>query len=86
VAAQFDGQKERAALNSFVRWLVEFEHIPAAPARAALAIKLPRAQTAEREVPKALSAERYEQLIRAAQAAILNAPLAGIRDLAIIVR
>jgi site-specific recombinase XerD len=37
-------KKERAALNSFLRWLVEFEHIPAAQARAALAIKLPRAQ------------------------------------------
>lgn len=27
-------KKERAALNSFLRWLVEFEHIPAAQARA----------------------------------------------------
>jgi integrase/recombinase XerC len=78
-------KKERAALNSFLRWLVEFEHIPAAQARAALAIKLPRAQTAEREVPKALSAEHYEQLIRAAQAAIVDEPLAGARDLAILV-
>ncbi|MCA1679882.1 MAG: tyrosine-type recombinase/integrase [Actinobacteria bacterium] len=64
---------------------MEFEHIPAAQARAALAIKLPRAQTAEREVPKALSAEQYEQLVRVAQAAVVDESLAGSRDLAIVV-
>ena len=78
-------KKERAAINSFLRWLVDFEHIPAAQARAVLAIKLPRSQVAEREAPKALSAEQYEQLIRTAQAAVVDEPLAGARDLAIIV-
>jgi site-specific recombinase XerD len=63
----------------------EAAYIPAAQARAALAIKLPRAQVAAREAPKALSAEQYEQLIRIAQAAIVDEPLAGARDLAIVV-
>ena len=77
-------KKERAALNSWFRWLVEFGHIPPAQARAALAIKLPRAQTSERETPKGLSAGEYARLIQAARAAIVDAPLAGARDLAII--
>lgn len=77
-------KKERAAINSWLRWLVEFGHIPAEQARAALAIKLPRAQQAEREQPKSLSAEQYDRLLRAAQAAIVDEPLAGARDLAIL--
>jgi len=75
---------ERAAINSWLRWLVEFGHIPAEQARAALAIKLPRAQQAEREQPKSLSAEQYDRLLRAARAAIVDEPLAGARDLAIL--
>lgn len=55
-------KRERAAINSWLRWLVEFGHIPAEQARAALAIKLPRAQQAEREQPKSLSAEQYDRL------------------------
>jgi plasmid stabilization system protein ParE len=77
-------KKERAAINSWLRWLVEFGHIPAEQARAALAIKLPRAQQAEREQPKSLSAEQYDQLLRAARAAIVDEPLAGARDLVIL--
>jgi hypothetical protein len=42
-------KKKRAALNSFLRWLVEFEHIPAAQARAVLAIKLPRTEVCDEE-------------------------------------
>ena len=77
-------KKERAALNTFLRWLVEFEHISAQQARQALAVKLPRAQQASREAPKALSAGQYDDLLRAAKAAIADDPLAGARDLAII--
>ena len=75
---------ERAAVNSLLRWLVDFEHIAPAQARAALAIKLPRAQQAPREKPKALSADEYAALLRAAQAVIVDEPLAGARDLAIV--
>jgi site-specific recombinase XerC len=77
-------KKERAALNTFLRWLVEFEHISALQARHALAVKLPRAQQAGREAPKALSAGQYDDLLRAAKAAIADDPLAGARDLAIV--
>ena len=77
-------KKERAALNTFLRWLVEFEHISALQARHALAVKLPRAQQASREAPKALSSGQYDDLLRAAKAAIADDPLAGARDLAIV--
>ena len=40
-------KKDRAALNSFLRWLAEHEHVPAAQVRDALAVRLPRAQSAE---------------------------------------
>jgi site-specific recombinase XerD len=76
--------KERAALNSWLRWLVEFEHIPALQAREALAVKLPRAEQAPREAPKALSKQQYDELARAAKAAIADDRLAGARDLAIV--
>jgi hypothetical protein len=36
-----------------------------------------RAQAPDLEVPKALSTEQYEQLIRTAQAAVVDEPLAG---------
>lgn len=75
-------KKERAALNTFLRWLVEFEHISAQQARHALAVKLPRAEQARREPAKALSTQQYEDLVRAAKAAIADDPLAGARDLA----
>ena len=77
-------KKERAALNSWLRWLVEFEHIPPLQARQALAVKLPRAEQAPREAPKALSEQQYDDLVRAAKAAIADDPLAGARDLAIV--
>jgi site-specific recombinase XerD len=77
-------KKERAALNTFLRWLVEFEHISTLQARQALAVKLPRAQQAGREAPKALSSAQYGDLLRAAKAAIAGDALAGARDLAIV--
>ena len=77
-------KKERAALNSFLRWLVEFEHISALQARQALAVKLPRAEQGRREAPKDLEEQHYDDLVRAAKAAIADDPLAGARDLAIV--
>lgn len=77
-------KKDRAALNSWLRWLVEHDRIPAGQAREALAVRLPRAERTERERPKALSAAEYERLLRAAKARIADDPLAGARDLAIV--
>ena len=78
-------KKERAALNSFLRWLVEFEHISALQARQALAVKLPRAEQGRAASARRISArQHYDDLIRAAKAAIADDPLAGARDLAIV--
>jgi len=77
-------KKDRAALNSFLRWLSEHEYLPARQAREALAVRLPRARRQTRDAPKALSAEQYQRLIREAKARIADDPLAGARDLAII--
>lgn len=80
-------KKDRAAINSFLRWLVEHDRRPAAQVREALAVKLPRAERAEdteREPPKALSAAQYERLIREAKARIADDLLVGARDLAIV--
>jgi site-specific recombinase XerD len=77
-------KKDRAALNSWLRWLVEHDHLPVGQVREALAVKLPRAQRTERETPKALSASQYERLIREAKARITDDPLVGARDVAIV--
>jgi site-specific recombinase XerD len=49
-----------------------------------LAVRLPRAEPADREPPKALSAAHYERLVRAAKARIADDRLAGARDVAIV--
>ena len=77
-------RKDRAALNSLLRWLGEHELLPARQAREALAVRLPRARRTTRETPKALSAGHYERLVREAKARIADDPLAGTRDLAIV--
>lgn len=77
-------KKDRAALNSFLRWLAEHDHVSARQAREALAVRLPRAQRTDRDAPKALSAEQYDRLIREAKARIADDPLAGARDLALV--
>ena len=76
-------KKDRAALNTFLRWLAEHDHVPARQVRDALAVQLPRARGAEqRETPKALSAGQYDRLIREAKARMTDDALAGARDLA----
>ena len=77
-------KKDRAALNSFVRYLAEHDHLPARQAREALAVRLPRARRTSREAPKALTGAQYQRLIREAKARIADDPLAGARDLAIL--
>jgi integrase/recombinase XerC len=77
-------KKDRAALNSFVHYLAEHEHLSGRQAREALAVRLPRAQRTTREAPKALTGAQYQRLIREAKARIADDPLAGARDLAIV--
>ena len=77
-------RKDRAALTSLLRWLAEHELLPARQAREALAVRLPRARRTTRETPRALSAGEYERLVREAKAPIADDPLAGTRDLAIV--
>ena len=77
-------KKDRAALNSFLRWLAAHDKVPAAQAREALAVRLPRAQRADRETPKALDEAQYERLLREAKARIADDTLRGVRDHAIV--
>jgi integrase len=79
-------KKYRAALNSFLRYLAEHEYLPARQAREALAVRLPRARRQTRDAPKGLSDEQYQRLIREAKARNADEPLAGARDLAIILK
>jgi len=67
-------KKDRAALNSFLRWLADHDHVSARQTREALAVRLPRAQRAERDAPKALSAEQYDRLIQRRAAARPRCP------------
>jgi integrase/recombinase XerD len=77
-------RKDRAALNSLLRYLADHDLLPARQAREALAVRLPRAGRATRETPKALSEGQYDRLVREAKARIPDDPLAGTRDLAIV--
>ncbi len=77
-------KKDRAALNTFLRWLADHELVPAAQARHALAVRLPRAERSAGEAPRALSGAQYERLVREAKARIADDPLAGARDLALV--
>jgi site-specific recombinase XerC len=77
-------KKDRAALNSWLRWLVEHDRIPAAQARWVRAVRLPRVEQTGREPPKALSAVQDARLVREVKARIDDDPLVGRRDLAIV--
>ena len=77
-------RKDRAALNSLLRWLADHELLPAGQAREALAVRLPRARRTARAAPKALSAGQYERLVREGKARIADDSVAGRRDLAIV--
>ena len=77
-------KKDRAAINSLLRWCAEHDELPARQVRQALGVRLPRAQRSVREDPRALSASQYERLLGEAKARIADNPLAGIRDLAIV--
>lgn len=77
-------KKDRAAINSLLRWCAEHDLLPAQQARHALAVGLPRARRAVRDDPRALATGQYERLIREAQARLTVDAVAGARDLAIV--
>ncbi len=77
-------RKDRAALNSFVRFLAEHDLIDRDQARLALARKLPGAPSGERERPKCLDDRALGALICAAEASVARDPVQGWRDVAIV--
>ena len=77
-------KKDRAALNTFLRWLADHELVSPAQARHALAVRLPAAERRGRDAPRALEREQYERLVREAKARIADDPLAGARDVALV--
>ncbi len=77
-------RKERAAINSFVRFLAEHDLVDRQQARLALARKLPGAPSGERERPKCLDDRALRALICAAEASVARDPVQGWRDVAIV--
>jgi len=77
-------RKDRAALNSFVRFLADHELIDRQQARLALARRLPAAPSGERERPKCLDDQALARLICATEATVARNPLQGWRDVAIV--
>lgn len=77
-------KKDRAAINSMLRWCADHDLLAAQQARHALAVRLPRARRAVRDDPRALSGGQYERLLREAQARVAVDAVTGARDLAIV--
>lgn len=77
-------RKDRAAINSFVRFLVEHDLVDRQQARLAQARKLPAAPSGERERPKCLDDGALARLMTAAEASVARDPLQGWRDVAIV--
>jgi len=76
-------KKERAAVNSLIRWASDQGFLDRQRANLALAVKLPRAAR-ERGVPKALSHAQARRLVIAARAQHDSDPLLALRDTTII--
>jgi len=78
-------RKERAALNSLLRWAKAHELISRQQANLALSVALPAHQPGDPESPLFLTDEQYERVILAATAARAQpGQLVALRDLAII--
>jgi len=78
-------RKERAALNSLLRWAKTHELISSQQANLALSVSLPAHHAAPPETPLFLADEQYERLILAVTAARAQpGQLVALRDLAII--
>jgi len=76
-------KKERAAVNSLIRWASDQGFLDRQRANLALSVKLPKAAR-ERDVPKALSEAHARRLVIAARAEHDSDPLLALRDSTII--
>ncbi|MFZ0042570.1 MAG: tyrosine-type recombinase/integrase [Solirubrobacteraceae bacterium] len=84
-ASEFTVRKDRAAINTFIRWLVDHEQLDAGQARLALSVQSPRPSDADaRRAIIALTVAEYERLLTQAHAQVATDPLLGWRDVAII--
>ena len=77
-------RKDRAALNSLLRWAGEHGVLERRQAELARSVRLPKARAQGREAPKALSDELYERLVAVVAAQLDRDRLMGSRDLAIV--
>ena len=77
-------RKDRAALNSLLRWAGEHGVLERRQAELARSVRLPKARAQGREAPKALSDELYERLVAVVAARLDRDRLMGARDLAIV--
>lgn len=77
-------RKERAALNSLLRWAIEHDLIDRQQGALATSVRLPKAQTAGDEAPKALDDAQYQRLIDVVTAQSARDRLIGARDLAMV--
>jgi site-specific recombinase XerD len=81
----FTVAKERSALNSWLRFLVEQDELDERQARLALAVQPPRPSQADAERPvEALEAGQYDRLVGAAERLAATEPLLGWRDVAVL--
>jgi site-specific recombinase XerD len=81
----FTVAKERSALNSFVRFLVEHDQLDERQARLALAVQSPRPNGEDaRRTIDALSAAQYDRLVGQAERLAARKPLLGWRDTAVL--
>jgi integrase len=81
----FTVRKERAALNSFLRFLLEQELVDQRQARLALAVQGPRPKDVDGRRPIAALTERqYERLVGEGERLAASEPLRGWRDVTIV--
>jgi site-specific recombinase XerD len=83
--SEFTVRKDRAAINTFIRWLVEQEQLDPRQARLALSVESPRPsdEHARRSIV-ALGVVEYERLLAHAEREVADDPLLGRRDVAIV--
>lgn len=77
-------RKDRAALNSLLRWAADHGVLERRKADLARSVRLPKARAQDREAPKALSDALYERLVAVVAAQLARNRLLGARDLAIV--
>jgi integrase/recombinase XerD len=84
-ASELTVRKDRAAINTFIRWLVDHDRLDARQARLALSVQSPRRSDQDARRPIiALTVQEYERLLTHAHAEVAGDPLLGWRDVAII--